>query len=219
MTRDQYIERVRLNFEGAGDFYGSIDFTDSIQDCYDEIAVLSGCIIKGVQIPIQPGLSFYDLRKFIPDYWAVVAIYCSTGAMWLSPSSKREVESLRWDWTKQSGTPLLFYPVNHRYIAIYPRPNSVSDRDIFYVFYRATSNTLGGSDIPQFPQEYFSTLESFITADLFEQQLEFTKAGVYFTEYQKHLAKLSEYIRQQKNPDRLFTLDEPQPTGGFMRPY
>ena len=218
MTKSEFQFRVHQNLNDQGIFYTSIDTSDSLQDCYDEICAVTGCIMKHAIIPLIPSLTFYDLSKFIPDYLAVVAIWSSTQGMWLSPSSKREIEFLRWDWMRQNGSPLLFYPVNHRYVAIYPRPIAASDKDYLYIFYRATSSILSSNDTPLFPEEYSRVLEAASTGDLFEQQLEYTKAQQYFNIYQENLQLLDTWVKENRHPDRLFLLNVPQPTGGLMSP-
>lgn len=205
MKRDDYILRARANLANDA-FYKDYDLTDSCQECYEEIVVLSGCIFKGALIPQMPRLSFYDLKKFIPDYYAIVAMWNSNGKRFLVPTSKRELESLRWDWTRANGNPLAFYPINHRYIGLFPKPYATTSDQYFHIFYRATASVLSGEDVPEFPQDYDHVLESYITADLHEQQNEYTKAQMYFEESQEHLSQLITYIENQRLPDRLVGL-------------
>ena len=205
MTRNEYIIRARDNLSNDA-FYQDYDLSDSCQECYDEIVVLSGCITRGALIPQMPRLSFYDLKKFIPNYYSIIAMWNSCGRRFLVPTSKRELESLRWDWTRAYGNPLAFYPLNHRYIAIFPKPYSVPPGEYFHIFYHATANVLSGEDIPEIPDEYNYVLESYITADLHEQQNEYAKAQEYFQDSQQNLSELITYIENQRLPDRLVGL-------------
>jgi hypothetical protein len=112
---------------------------------------------------------------------------------------------MRWDWEKAAGDPYVYAPVNFRYIVIFPKPTTPNYGQM-HIFYRASASTLQGVDIPEFPQEYDHALENYSVADLHEQQLEYSKAKVYWEEHLEHLEKLRVYIKEQRLPDRIFGL-------------
>jgi hypothetical protein len=204
MTRDQITNRVQKNLNDEGVFYSSDDLNDSIQDGYAEVAAVTGCIFKGTTVNLTANLSYYDFGSLIPDYLGVTAIFNPTTKRWLSPTNLRLLEDLRDDWELATGNPFLFWPVNFRFVAIYPRVTISSGT--LYVFYRATADVLAGITIPQIPEEHQSILENYVTCDLQEQAEEFSKASLEFNSYVAGLKDLKQAIRSYNHPDLVHRL-------------
>lgn len=189
---------VRLNLNDAGVFYTPEDLTDSIQDCYEEVTAFSGCIIKATTVQFQTGKVYYDFVSLIPDYLAVVAIFNSQTKRWMYPVSLRQLREIRYDWELAIGNPFAFWPVNFRYIAVYPRANNSNGK--FFVFYRAIG--LSTDPLLNIPDEHQQVLEDYVTADLLEQAEEFSKASRYFSSYMSGLSNLKRTCRQIRLPDK-----------------
>lgn len=199
MTRDQIVARVQTNLNDSGIFYETVDLNDSIQDGYSEVAVFTGSIFKAVRVAQVNNLSYYDFGALISDFWAVTAIWNTNTKQWLSPVNVRILDDIRNDWELANGNPFLFWPVNFRFVAVYPKLISASG--YFYVFYRAQANVLSGSDTPNLPDELQGILEDYSTGDLAEQAEEFTKAKLQFQEYIKGLQAVKQATRSFRLPD------------------
>lgn len=200
MTRTDQEIRLRNYFEN-NDYYASLDFMYTIQDGYDEVIAFSGCIVKATVLPFVAGLTYYDLLTLIPDYLGVISIYNTVTNRWMSPTSERKLDKLRPDWETCYGTPELFFPLNHRFVAIYRKPSTVYGN--FYIYYIASAPTLGPTDPIQIPTDYQNALEDYCITDLQEQAQEFTKALTRFTSYQENLAQLQRWAKSSRQPDRL----------------
>jgi hypothetical protein len=119
----------------------------------------------------------------------------------MMPTGERKLDKLRPDWETCYGTPELFYPVNHRFMAIYRKPSAAYGN--FYIYYIASAPTLSAGDSIQIPTDYVNTLEDYCITDLQEQAQEFSKALVRFTSYQENLAQLQRWAKSMRQPDRL----------------
>jgi hypothetical protein len=204
MTRDQITGRVQVNLNDEGVFYSTDDLNDSIQDGYAEVAAVTGCIFKATTINLVDNLTYYDFGNLISDYLGVTAIFNPTTKQWLNPTNLRVLEELRDDWELAIGNPFLFWPINFRYVAIYPKP--VTTSGILYIFYRATADVLSGLATPQIPEEYQGVLESYVTCDLQEQAEEFTKAQIEFKSYVESIKEIKQAIHSFRQPDLVHRL-------------
>lgn len=200
MTRTEQEIRLRNYFEN-NDYYASLDFLWSIQDGYDEVIAFSGCIVKAVVLPFTANLTYYDLLTLIPDYIGVISIFNTVTKRWMSPTGERKLDKLRPDWETCFGTPELFFPVNHRFLAIYRKPSTVYGN--FYIYYIASAQTIGPTDLIQIPSDYVNALEDYCITDLQEQAQEFTKAMTRFTSYTDNLSQLQRWAKSARQPDRL----------------
>jgi len=200
MTRNDQEVRLRNYFEN-NDYYQSNDFAWSIQDGYDEVIAFSGCIVKAAVLPFTVNLTYYDLITLLGDYIGVISIYNTITNRWMLPTSERKLDKLRPDWETCYGTPELFYPVNHRYLAIYRKPTATYGN--FYIYYIAAAPTLQPTDSIQIPTDYANTLEDYCITDLQEQAQEFTKSLARFESYKANLAQLQRWAKSMRQPDRL----------------
>lgn len=201
MTRTDQETRLRNYFEN-NDYYSSLDFLNSIQDGYDEVIAFSGCIVKAAVLPFTNNLTYYDLLTLLPDYIGLISLFNVLTKRWMVPTSERKLDKLRPDWETCYGTPELFYPVNHRYMAIYRKPNT-NGYGNFFIYYIASAPTLGASDLIQIPPDFNNALEDYCITDLQEQAQEFSKALVRFESYQENLSQLQRWAKSQRQPDRL----------------
>jgi len=201
MTRAEQELRLRNYFEN-NDYYSSFDFLNSIQDGYDEVIAFSGCIVKAAVLPFTANLTYYDLLTLLPDYIGLISIYNTVTNRWMSPTSERKMDKIRPDWETCYGTPELFYPVNHRFLALYRKPSVVGYGN-FYIYYIASAPALAANDTIQIPTDYVSALEDYCITDLQEQAQEFSKALMRFSSYQENLSQLQRWAKSSRQPDRL----------------
>lgn len=199
MTRDQISDRVKNNLNDNGVFYSAEDINDSLQDGYAEVTAYTGCIFKATTINLVANLSYYDMGSLTPDFLAVTAVFNPITKQWLAPTNLSKLEGLRNDWEVATGNPFLFWPVNFRFMAIFPRVTVSSGT--LYVFYRAHADTLLGTSTPQIPEEHQAVLENYVTGDLLEQAEEFTKASVELESYFKTIKDLRDSTRKFRTPD------------------
>ena len=199
MTRDQIASKVQTSLNDSGIFLTAADLNDSIQDGYSEVTALTGCIFKATTVNIEANLSYYDFGLLIPDFLAVTAIFNPTTKRWMVPTNLRLLEDLRNDWELAIGNPFLFWPVNFRFVAIYPK--LTTSTGTLYVYYRAHADTLTSTSTPQIPDDLQRVLEEYTEGDLLEQSEEFTKAGLSLTKYFKDIQELKQATRTFRIPD------------------
>jgi hypothetical protein len=204
MTRDQIASKVQTRLNDFGVKITPADLNDSIQDGYFEVTALTGCIFKAASISTSANLSYYDFGLLIPDFFAVTAIFNPTIKRWMVPVSLRQLEEIRNDWELAIGNPYLFWPINFRYVAIYPKLTTSTGS--LYAYYRAQADVLTGTSTPQIPDSLQSILEEYTTGDLLEQSEEFTKAGISLTNYFKDIQELKQATRTIRMPDLISRL-------------
>lgn len=199
MTRDQIAAKIQTNLNDAGVLYTADDLNDSLQDGYSEVAAFTGCIYKVASIDLVANLSYYDFGSLISDFFAVTAIFNTNTKQWLSPTNLKVLESIREDWELAVGNPFLFWPVNFRFVALYPRMTSALGS--LYVVYRAQADVLTASSEPAIPLEQQAILENYTTSDLLEQAEEFTKAQLEFNTYVQAIKDLRQANSNFRLPD------------------
>lgn len=204
-TVAEIIERIKLDLNSP-EYYGMIDFNDSMQDGYDEIVVATGAILKTADIALEADVVYYDILSKIPDFLAIYGIWNPQTKTWLVPVSYREFDNIRPDWetvTRGSG-PYLFCPLNYRYVVFHPACSS--DTGSLVMFYKAQADTLVSDSELQLPPELAEEIvSSYITMDLYEQAEEWKKANMSFKIYQQKIEQLKKWIRNRdaERPKRL----------------
>ena len=206
MTRGQIGTKIRDNLDDAGiTYYSSLDITDSIQDGYDEVAVYSECIEKWVALPQIINTTYYDFSELIPDYYRVIDIYGFEFKNVLDPVNDRDLLSYRIDWELYSGGSREFMVLGPKYIGINGRKSVVGSNNTFRIYYKAQANILvSDSETPRINNDYQILLEWYGTADLLEQNQEYTKANGYWVQYNDMLEKYRYKIQLLSKSDRIF---------------
>lgn len=201
MTRDEIIAKASDNLNDAGYFYTPTDFSDSVQDAYDEIISLALCKPAATRIDIAANKSYYDLPTLISDFVALRGIYNSRNKRWLTPKTPRWMDAQRDDWELQIGEPEFFSVYNFRYCAIYPKLSATA-ANVLWVFYYSSADTLIGSSTPNLPSvRGDEAIEFYATADLFEQAEEWVKAQEYYEQYIERFNEIELYRNTLRLPD------------------
>ena len=200
VQQNEIVAKVSANLNDFGYFYKAEDFSDSLQDAYDEVISITGCYPKATTIAATANKTYYNLPALITDFVALRGIYNHRIKRWLIPKSMRWLDAQRDDWEIQSGEPEYFVPVNYKYVAIYPRVSVTSGN--FWVFYYAAADTLTASGTPNLPSiSGDEAIEAYVTADLFEQAEEWVKAQEYYSEYLRALGEVDKFRNTLRLPD------------------
>jgi hypothetical protein len=207
-TRTELSSKIRQFLNDSGYFYSESDINDSIQDGYDEVAALSGCIEKVTSISFTLNTVYYDMRSLISDYISVVGIWNRRVKRWLTPVSLRQLDGLSEKWEITTSEPFAFCPVNYRYIAVFPAIAATGSAatNKMYIVYKAAAETLIASSEPAIPlslQE--DILNSYVSMDMFEQAEEWTKAQEHFKSYLEKGDELKSLI-SKRDSERLVRL-------------
>lgn len=204
-TRDDLAALVRGNLDDLGvTFWTATDINDAIQDGYDDVAVVSGCIQKSATVNFEDNLSYYNFAVLISDYFAPVAIYNNNTKRWFGTENRKSMATLRRDWELIVGNPELFFPIDSRRCFLGPR--MVTGSGNMTVFYRAQAPTLSGSTVPLVHADETKLLVDYATADMLDQQEEFIKAERFWTDYFVGLKKYKSRIGKLAQTDYLPTL-------------
>ncbi len=199
-TRLQIANKIRENLDDQFGYYSVEDINNSLQDGYDEVAAESGCIEKGVAINFETNKVYYDLRELIPDFISLVGIWNRRVKRWMIPVSDRELDKLRENWETAHGEPYLFWPINYRYIAIFPAISGAGDASInkMYIMYKAAADQLIDTTEPQIPiNVQDDILTHYGSMDMFEQAEEWTKAQKHLGHYMDKIEELDSIIRKR----------------------
>lgn len=230
-TRGQIKTNARINLADRGvTFYSEDDLNDSIQDAYDDIAALTQCITKSVDLNFTAYTSYYDFKNnfSVADYMGTTAIFNYTSNLWLRDDmSLRDLDRIRRDWETWTGTPQFWSPSDPVRIAIAPKVtvntngvalgafDSGSFSSAFYItgaaptagfrlYYWAVAPTLASdNDILLVASDFSDLFENYITGDLLEQAQEFKKAGVFWIEYYKSIEQYAERVKKNNKADLL----------------
>lgn len=201
-TRDQIAADVLENLASSGiDYYTSSDVNEAIQDGYDDVAALTGCIQKSTNINVA-NTTYYDMLTLIPDFFALVAAYNNTTLRWILFDNLKTFDNVRIDWETWGGMQPMFGSIsNFRYVTLVPILAAASGT--ITIFYRATAPTLAFSDTPLIHLDEQVLLEWYATADLFDQAQEFTKADKYWDKYFKEVIEYRERVHKLAKSDYL----------------
>lgn len=204
MTRDQIAQKIRRNINDAGiTYYSADDINESIQDGYDEIAIYCECIEKTVSLPFQSNVTYYDMFTLVPDYYRSIRIYSNQINQFLAVNLERQNLGYSSDWELNSGSARDYMIKGPRYIGITNRSsNSVGS---FKMWYKAKANTLTGNDTPRINVNFQIMLENYGTADLLEQNQEYTKAEICWAQYNKQLEDYRMKIQLLSKSDLVFS--------------
>lgn len=193
MTFEEIKVRVRRNLNDLGvTFYSIVDLADSAQDAYDDIAIRSRCIRKVVEIDFDDDINYYSpLAEGVSDYLGTIGIYNNNTELWLEDNISRvQLDKLGTNWELTHGQPSHWCPSDPTYIIIYPK--QLVGEGNFDLHYWATAPTVADEDTPLIATDMQKLLEFYMTADLLEQQEEFTKAQTWWKKYEENLELYTE---------------------------
>jgi len=199
-TRIDIANRLSNQFSNSI-FYDPLSVNDTIQDGLDEICAFTGAVYGSIVLPFTQFTTYYDFLTLIPNYIGVISIWNTVTRRWLFPSSLKKFSEVRIDWDTAGGTPYWFCPISHRYVAIFMKPLTTGYGNMI-VYYRAAAPTLTNNTQIPLPDEHLTVLESYSTADMWEQAQEWGKAGKYLETYIKNIEDLRVLMRNKRNPDR-----------------
>ncbi len=194
---------VSLNLNDAGIFFEPNDLAVSMQDAYDDICSKSQCILKSVTLNWQDELSYYDFVALgVPDFIGTVAIYDNnTNRFLFDDLNLKQFEAVDCDWELRHGTPQNWAALNFKFTAIMPKPATASGT--FILYYWAAAPIIVDSASPLIALDAQTLLELYVTADLFEQAEEYTKAGNYWEEYFEGLEEYTQRVKRLVKSDLL----------------
>ena len=202
MNRDQLAQKIRNNLNDAGvTYYSAADLNESIQDGYDEVAVYCECIERTATLNFQSDITYYDFSTLIPDYYRLVRLYSHATNRFLGVNLERENFGYSSDWELNQGAHQDFIIKGPKLVGISGRKtNAVGN---FKVWYKAQANILGSRDVPRIDVRYHLMLENYGTADLLEQNQEYTKASTYWAQYNKQLEDYRFKLQLLSKADRI----------------
>lgn len=175
------------------------NLTSSLQDAYDDICCLSQCVIKKVTLNWPSDLSYYDFKNDaqfgVTDYLATTAIFNNGSKRWLQDDlTLSQFDKLRTYWEIWYGTPNWWAFASVDKCAIVPK--QLVGTGTFDLYYWALAPTVADISTPLVPTDMQKLFEMYSTADLLEQVNEYTKAGLWWTDY---FTLLDEYVERTKS--------------------
>lgn len=232
-TRGQIKADVQANLTELNlHFYSDDDLNNSIQDAYDDIAILSQCIQKNVTLPWISNLSYYNfVQQGIGDYLGTIAIFNNVTNLWLSDDlSLKDFDRIRRDWENWVGTPQWWAPSDPQNIAIaakyynanisygaftstafsnafFLNNSAQSGLGTFKLYYWALAPQLvSDNDTFLIASDKTTAITRYVTADLLEQAQEFNKAGTFWQPYFQDIDEYSDRVKRNNKADLLLRL-------------
>src|SRR5690348_12678 len=120
-TRGQIKADIQANLVDLSiNYYSDDDLNQSIQDAYDDIAVISQCIQKKATLTWQSAKSYYNFKALgVTDYLGTIAIFNNVTNLFLFDHlSLRDFDRLRRDWEMWNGAPQFWAPSDFVNVAI-----------------------------------------------------------------------------------------------------
>jgi hypothetical protein len=203
MTFTTIKTRIRENLNDAGiTFHTATDLDDSVQDAYDDIAIISGCIIKK-----QAAISFiakqvyYQLVDDVSDLFMPLAIYNNGNNRWLFDNiNRRQLDLQQHRWEVWYSSPIFWIPINWDTVAIVPIYSAVSS-ETFDLYYAATAPTVVDGSEPLIVEDMHDLIEDYCTGDLLEQAEEFAKAERYWARYYLRVLEYKKRVKSLAKAD------------------
>jgi hypothetical protein len=200
-TRIQLAQLIQSQLEDAlGQFYPiSPDINESIQDGYDEILMASGCYQQVVsQIPFQGNQIYYDLTLLGTAPQTIhrpSKMFNYMTNRWIDFYDTRYFTMQRQDFEVTVGTTWWASMINFQYLCTYPHNGVIQEgagTQNFDLFVRIGQDPLlSDNQVIQIPDPHEKCLQAYCLADLLEQQQEFSKASVFWEEYEDYLQNLT----------------------------
>jgi hypothetical protein len=212
-------------------FYSDDDLNQSIQDAYDDIAILTQCIQKQVTLSWISNLSYYNFSTILNDYLGVIAIFNNVTNLWLRDDlSLKDFDRIRRDWETWIGTPQWWAPSDPQNIAIaakyyaanitygafdsrsfskayYLNNSSAANLGSFNLFYWALAPSLvSDNDTFLIANDKTTAITQYVTADLLEQAQEFNKAQTFWQPYFANIDDYADRVKRNCKSDLLLRI-------------
>lgn len=195
MTKTEIATRVAQALEDEGLIhFTSTDLSDSIQDGYALVVLLTEAIEKVEQISIPANSQVFDISSLLPDYYRAFALYSETLRRWLSPRSFLNIKQYGERWAKDTGNIRDWCPLGDRHILFYPSPIATQTLQLFY---RAEPDTLSEGDSPVFFEDCHKVLEYYACSDLLDQNLEYSKSAAYFEKFMEEVDVIRDRLNRR----------------------
>lgn len=201
MTKGETISKVgealvaNLSTEA---FLSTDDYNDSFDDIYSFLVALAETRETYGTINLQANLTYYNFAELLPNYLRVIAIFSNQTNRWLDPVNLIQLQQYDSRWEIRTNEPHSFWPVDSKYVAVFPRVSTSAGT--LLVFYKQKATTLNNEDTPDIPDENTLSLESGMVSDLLDQFEEFNLSLKHFDAFKLELAKLKQRVnRRQAN--------------------
>lgn len=206
-TRAQIKADIQDNLTDlAINFYSDDDLNASIQDAYDDVAILTQCIQKNTTLNWQSNLSYYNFVTLgVADYLGQIAIFNNVTNLWLRDDlNLKDFDRIRRDWETWICAPLFWAPSDPNNTAICPKYYGAGSLGTFVLYYWATAPTLM-SDTDGFliATDMQDLITLYVTGDLLEQAQEFAKAQNYWNLYYEHIDTYAARVKANCKSDLL----------------
>lgn len=228
MTRGQIKTNIRINLADAGVVnYDEATLNDSLQDAYDDIAVLTQYNVKEVTLNWVSNLSYYNFPLLgVDDYLMPIAIFNNITNRYLRDDlNLRDFDRIRRDWENWQGTPQFWAPSDPYSIAVAAKyvgtgtsgafaPHAFSNAFFigtsfgslgsFLLIYSAIAPQFVNDDsVPEIATDVQNLFEFYSTADLLEQFEEFSKADEYWGRYWDSIDEYASRVKRNNKADLL----------------
>ena len=202
MTKDEVIYRIKQELDDQGVFFTDVDIYDSLEDGYDLISLLTGCISKVTTHAFTSGKVYYNLLTNIPDYYRPLAIYDPNQRQFIEPIGLIKLESLDEKWDTSNGTPHFFIPLPMHQIAFYPHYYTAPSQN-FRIFYEASAPDIADVSSFSIPVHTQQVLIDYTVSDLFDQALEINKSQKLWGDFLENLARTRRAVQEIPFRDRI----------------
>jgi hypothetical protein len=237
MTRGELRQRAQQRFAAAA--AGFSPYTDAqVNAALNEGQALFGlltlCVERTAQIPIQPGVTFRYLLQDVPDFFAPLRMRCrrvssGTSAEWdepkfderpfddpptsseaitpVRPATLAQLDAIDPNWRAAQGETVLYYGCQGLDLAwIYPTPTTSATA--LLMTYAAEPGAMAGDDsVPEIPEEFHPALVSYAlcTLPLMLGGSELARTAPQWDMFMQSVQQCASYIRNRNRGHRYDT--------------
>ena len=230
-TRGQIKDDIKGNLIDLSiNFYSDDDLNESVQDAYDDVAILTQCIQARTTINWISNLSYYNFVKMgFTNYLGTIGIFNNVTNLWLRDDlSLKDFDRIRRDWETWNGTPQWWAPSDFQSIAVAAKyrgtitsgafdPGSFSNAyyigsgyallGSFMHYYWTTAPRLqSDADAFLIAPDMQQLVTQYVTADCLEQAQEFGKANDYWVQYFGNIETYADRVKRISKSDLLLRL-------------
>lgn len=227
-NRGQIKTDIRNNLADAGIInYDENTLNDSLQDAYDDIAVITQYNVKEITLNWVSGLSYYNFPLLgVTDYLMPVGIFNNVTNLWLRDDlNLRDFDRIRRDWENWQGTPQFWAPSDPNSIAVAAKYIGTVVSGAFDPFSFTNAFDIGSGfanlgsfklvysaiapqwtddfNVPEIATDVQNLFEFYSTADLLEQFEEYTKADEYWQKYWSSIEEYASRVKRNNKADLL----------------
>jgi hypothetical protein len=191
-------------------FWEESEVKDAINDGWEDLALFTEWYWTEVTIPLQDGITYYDLRDWsVDEFIAITDVWNVTLERWLDPTSVTKLQEgyHRWEVADYAASSYLIR--GNFTFGVYGRPSIGDNSDFVSITGKGIPQPLGSDDylIP-LPDHLAEALILYALYDLKVQEGEVSLGLDFWEQYNVKAAEITQWTRNSVNHAAVRVLHE-----------